>query len=108
MSRSIFLMTLLAGASACATGATVSRPMEPAAPVRATPAAPPAIRWYRTAAEMRAIYLQTYRAAETTIARRAEGLPAGSWAVILDADETLIDNSPTSCSRRASACRTTR
>ncbi|MFI5256498.1 MAG: HAD family acid phosphatase, partial [Gemmatimonadales bacterium] len=89
------IIALLAGLNACATGAAATaRPMEPAAERPVAEAAPPSIRWYRTSAEMRALYLQTYRAATATIERRAAGLPAGSWAVILDADETLIDNSP--------------
>jgi 5'-nucleotidase (lipoprotein e(P4) family) len=95
--RRVPIIALLAGLAACATGATAtatSRPMEPAAVRPAMESAPPSIRWYRTSAEMRALYLQTYRAATATIERRAAGLPAGSWAVILDADETLIDNSP--------------
>lgn len=51
------------------------------------------VRWFRTSAEYRAIALQTYRDAEAHIVARASGLAAGSWAVILDADETVIDNS---------------
>ena len=50
--------------------------------------------WFRASAERRALSLQTYRLATTALERRAAGLPAGSWAVILDADETVIDNSP--------------
>ena len=55
---------------------------------------PASIRWYRASAERRAIYLQTYRLAAAALERRAAGLAAGSWAVILDADETVLDNSP--------------
>jgi 5'-nucleotidase (lipoprotein e(P4) family) len=96
MPRHALLVALLASASACATNTqTVSRPMEPAAaPAPAVEAAPTSIRWFRTSAEQRALYLQIYRSATATVERRAAGLPAGSWAVILDADETLIDNSP--------------
>ena len=58
------------------------------------PQLPSSVRWFRSSAERRAIFLQTYRSAEATIARLATGQPAGSWAVILDADETVLDNSP--------------
>ena len=55
---------------------------------------PASVRWFRASAERRALSLQTYRLATAALERRAAGLPAGSWAVILDADETVIDNSP--------------
>jgi 5'-nucleotidase (lipoprotein e(P4) family) len=77
---------MLAG---CASGSRAPKPAAPAAP-----AIPLEVRWYRASAERRAIYLQTYRLAEATLARRSAGLPAGRWAVILDADETVLDNSP--------------
>lgn len=93
------------GTSACASGGTtagtaVPAPVAPAAGAVASPPAaaaaaaiPNELRWYRASAERRALYLQAYRAAEATLARRAAGLPANGWAVILDADETVIDNS---------------
>ena len=65
-----------------------------APPVARTDSIPLGLRWFRASAERRAIYLQTYRGAASTLERRSAGLPAGSWAVILDADETVIDNSP--------------
>ncbi len=52
-----------------------------------------AIHWSRSSAEHRAIYEQTYRLAGERIAMISEGLKPGTWAVSLDADETLIDNS---------------
>ena len=55
---------------------------------------PPAIHWVRNSAEHRAVFLQTYRAASERVRELAEGREAGSWAVILDADETVLDNSP--------------
>jgi len=55
---------------------------------------PASVRWFRTSAERRALSLQTYRLAAAALERRSAGLAAGSWAVILDADETVIDNSP--------------
>ena len=62
-----------------------------------TPAAirlPEAIRWVRDSAEHRAIYLQVYRQATERVEREAARYPAGMWGVVLDADETVIDNSP--------------
>lgn len=66
-----------------------------AAPVT-TPAAgpvPAGIRWVRRSAEHRALFLQVYRAAGTRVRELAAGRDAGAWAVILDADETVLDNS---------------
>jgi 5'-nucleotidase (lipoprotein e(P4) family) len=86
------LLALCVSACASASGS--------AAPAATTPATTPAaatipleVRWYRASAERRAIYLQTYRLAAAALERRAAGLAPGSWAVILDADETVLDNS---------------
>jgi 5'-nucleotidase (lipoprotein e(P4) family) len=46
----------------------------------------------RDAAEYRAAVLQTYRLVTAHVEREAAGRPAGSWAVVLDADETVISN----------------
>lgn len=54
---------------------------------------PPAVHWVRNSAEHRAVFLQTYRAASERVRELAEGREAGTWAVILDADETVLDNS---------------
>lgn len=56
-------------------------------------ALPDDVRWVRTSAEYRAIALQTYRDATDAVLAAAQGRAAGSWAVILDADETVLDNS---------------
>jgi len=84
---------MLAGTVACATG-TVSVTPQPAATAAAPTQVPGGIRWFASAAEQRAAYVQTYRFATATIERLAGARSAGSWAVILDADETVIDNSP--------------
>lgn len=68
---------------------------------RTAPAATPApgstypteLRWFRTSAEYQALTLQTYRFAGERLEVAAKGLAEGSWAVILDADETVLDNS---------------
>jgi len=92
---------LLAAATTCtrAPAAVTPAPAATTSPAAASPAraadsVPPGLRWYRASAEQRAIYLQSYRAAAAALERRSAGLPAGSWAVILDADETVLDNSP--------------
>jgi 5'-nucleotidase (lipoprotein e(P4) family) len=61
-------------------------------PTVATSTLPDSLRWVRDAAEYGAIALQTYRAATAAINSASAGRAAGSWAVILDADETLISN----------------
>jgi 5'-nucleotidase (lipoprotein e(P4) family) len=81
-------------AAACATA-----PAPPAAapPPIAAPAPPPAmpnaLHWVRNSAEYRAAFIQTYVLATRRIEELAPGLPAGGWAVTLDADETVISNS---------------
>lgn len=52
------------------------------------------IRWYRASAERRAIYVEVYRAATERLEQRAKTLTPESWGVIMDADETVLDNSP--------------
>ncbi|HEY0995218.1 MAG TPA: HAD family acid phosphatase [Gemmatimonadaceae bacterium] len=55
---------------------------------------PPSIRWTVLSAEHRAAYLQAYREATRRVNQLAAGKRRGRWAVILDADETVLDNSP--------------
>ena len=87
MKRSLAALVLLVGA--CAPPPPASAPAAPAAQAAPLPAA---VRWFRTSAEQRAAYLQTYRAAGAELDRLAEGVRV-PWAVILDADETVLDNS---------------
>ncbi|MFO7893064.1 MAG: HAD family acid phosphatase [Longimicrobiales bacterium] len=51
------------------------------------------VHWFRTAAEYRAIALQTYRLAWDAVREHAAGREPDTWAVIMDADETVLDNS---------------
>ena len=51
------------------------------------------VHWVRTSAEYRALALQAYRAAWDAVQEHAAELQAGRWAVIIDADETVLDNS---------------
>ena len=66
----------------------------PAAP---TPAAvrsqPLEIQWSRTSAEHAVLFEQTYRLAGERLRASLDTLRGTDWAVILDADETVLDNS---------------
>jgi 5'-nucleotidase (lipoprotein e(P4) family) len=72
-------------------------PITPVAPAPrqqpATARVPGAVRWSSDSAEHRALFLGAYRAATAHVERQAAGRAPGSWAVVLDADETTIDNS---------------
>jgi 5'-nucleotidase (lipoprotein e(P4) family) len=71
---------------------TVSSSPAPALPPAAA-TIPANLRWTRASAEHRALYLQIYGNATREIERAAAGRAAGTWGVIMDADETVIDNS---------------
>ena len=87
------LVALLAACSRApvppAPGPQAQRPASGAA----VAALPNDVRWVRASAEWRAIALQTYRVATERLEAAARDRAAGSWAVILDADETVLDNS---------------
>lgn len=84
--RPIAFATILLGAG-CATTSTTPTPADPA------PDLPLQIHWVRNSAEYKAVYEQTYRFARGVLERRVEGREPGTWAVAVDADETLISNS---------------
>jgi 5'-nucleotidase (lipoprotein e(P4) family) len=50
------------------------------------------VRWARDSAERRALSFQIFRAATAHVEKAAATRARGSWAVVADADETLIDN----------------
>jgi len=90
----------------CALSAAVTLACAPAPRVAATPAVasagsavantPPTandVKWSRTSAEYRAIFIETYRAAGERLATLSSAHQPASWGVILDADETVLDNS---------------
>ena len=87
-------LALLAALAGCATRRAPVTPAPATVPDVVADSIPLSVRWFRASAERRAVYLQSYRTAATVIERRSAGLPPGGWAVILDADETVIDNSP--------------
>jgi 5'-nucleotidase (lipoprotein e(P4) family) len=78
-------------AAAC-TSATTPGPAGAPAP-SASRALPNEIRWFRNAAEYRALARQAYQVATERLPELARGQASGAWAVILDADETVLDNS---------------
>ena len=92
------LPLLLIAVTAC--GPTLREPATPAPTPSTTPASLEAVaeryrevQWVRTAAEYRALTLQTFRSAGDRLRSLEAPLADGSWAVIMDADETLLDNS---------------
>ena len=85
------VLVLAMAGSACSSSTTM-RPATPTA-AAAAPSVPADIRWARRSAEHRATYLQTFTLAGQKLAELARGLPPQSWAIITDADETILDNS---------------
>lgn len=76
-------------------------PAPPAAPVAtaapshasAPPVMPDSVHWVRNSAEFRAASHQAFRWATVLVERAAAGRAPGTWAVSLDGDETVLDNS---------------
>src|SRR5262245_11897989 len=60
---------------------------------QAPSAAATGIKYMRDSEEYASLSRQVYRQAAEAVGRRAQGLPSGSWAVVLDIDETALDNS---------------
>lgn len=81
------------------TGCRATAPVAPAAPT--PPAAtsspgtplPDSITWVRRSAEYVAAFEQVYRLAAARVDAQATSHRPGTWAVVLDADETVINNS---------------
>lgn len=89
----LLLLVLATGCATAPVAAPQTAPPPPPATADATPEMSSALHWARTAAEHRAIFLQTYRQAAAELERLVEGRQPFTWAVSVDADETLIDNS---------------
>jgi 5'-nucleotidase (lipoprotein e(P4) family) len=92
MSTTKLILLVLAPLAACGAPTRPAPTPTPAA-AAAPPPLPGALRWMRRSAEYRALARQTYAFAALRLAELARGRPAGTWAVILDADETVLDNS---------------
>lgn len=82
---------VLALSVSCRSAGGAAPVTEPDSP---TPAAtePDSIRWVRQSAEYMAAVEQAYRAATARVEAEARARPPGAWAVVLDADETVISN----------------
>jgi 5'-nucleotidase (lipoprotein e(P4) family) len=85
----IGFVTLLTAAGCRSTAPPVRTPQPP---VAAAQALPDSLRWVRDSGEYRAAALQAFRAASAGVATAARSRQSGSWAVVLDADETVISN----------------
>ena len=77
--------------SGCVTSPGSARGASPS--VRIPPALPNDVRWFRTSAEYRALARQTYQLAADRLPDLTRGAARINRAVILDADETVLDNS---------------
>lgn len=59
------------------------------------------IKWMRDSEEYAALVRQVYRVAGSSVAEAGRWLERGSWAVVLDLDETVLDNSAYQLERQA-------
>ena len=82
------VLVLVAGAG-CRTAGSGAAPVAVASP----PTVPLALRWVRDSAEYRAAAHQAYRMATRRVDLVGASMAPGTWAVSLDADETVLDNS---------------
>lgn len=91
-----FLAICIAGCTAAPTVAP-----SPAAPSATAATSAPAndVKWARASAEHDAIYIETFRAAAERLVSLSAAHQRGTWGVILDADETVLDNSEYEASR---------
>lgn len=95
MTPRVFIVLFLLVSSACH---TAGNPPRTSPAIRPGPAAasssgdPDSIRWVRDSAEYRAGAWQVYRQATTRVETESRVRQAGTWAVVLDADETVISN----------------
>jgi len=98
---SVIGMLVLVASAACRATAPVAPPQAPASPptavqAHAEPAVqsvlPDGVRWVRDAAEYHAALVQVYRAVTARVEQEAAARAPGTWAVVLDADETVISN----------------
>jgi 5'-nucleotidase (lipoprotein e(P4) family) len=91
----IIAVALTACAPAVRAPATPVPASDTAGAATTVPRADPllAFEWVRGSAEHRAVYLEVFRAATARLDSVAAGRPAGTWGVITDGDETILDNS---------------
>lgn len=94
MTRSLFLIAVVVLVSGCS-GSTAPQTAPPPEPevTAAEVTLPRSVHWMRNSAEYHAALQQTYALAAAELRRMVDGRQEGSWAVALDADETVISNS---------------
>ena len=73
-------------------GSPTQTPAGTARPSPTPGAIPDNIRWMQISAEYVGIAVQTYRLAAVRVEADAKGRAPGSWGVVLDADDTVINN----------------
>lgn len=83
---SIALASLLFAGCATAPPAAVPPPASKTGKITA------ATRWFATSAEQEAAYRQAFQVAARVLEVKAPGLDPGHWAVVIDGDETVLDN----------------
>lgn len=88
----LVLILLLSGCVPC-TPPPRTVPTAQAPPPAATATLPGAIHWFRSSAEYHAATIQAYHLAAERLEKVVAGLQPGTWAVSLDADETVLNNS---------------
>jgi 5'-nucleotidase (lipoprotein e(P4) family) len=95
MLRWIPLVALSLTTASCATS-SAPPPATPGAQAATATAEPfratKSVRWMQDSAERRALSWQIFRAATAHVEEAAATRESGTWAVVADADETLIDN----------------
>lgn len=95
MLRWIPLVVLSVTTASCATS-PAPPPVTPGAPASTSTVesfrASKSVRWMQDSAERRALSVQIFRAATAHVEGAAATREKGTWAVVADADETLIDN----------------
>jgi 5'-nucleotidase (lipoprotein e(P4) family) len=96
MTSRVLVLLFVVVAPACRSAGDPAR-LAPAPQARPAAAAasssdPDSIRWVLNSAEYRAASVQVYRYATARVEAEASRHAAGTWAVVLDADETVISN----------------
>lgn len=86
--RPLLFFVLALTAVGCRTASVAPAPTPETTPV------PSALLWAETSAEYHAVFAQTFRAAGERLGELVADRPPGSWAVSVDADETLLSNRP--------------
>ena len=84
-------LALLVSTAACASPRSV--PVAPPPSPAASDSLPNDVKWVRSSAEYRALTREVYAMAGERLPELVHEVPARRWAVILDADETVLDNS---------------